>query len=69
MVITFLFLPVYFSGKRFLVDVLNTVDYLDLTDGTVIFRTCDKEKDKVVVQLGTCSPERALKVGKMMYIL
>lgn len=48
------------------VDVLNTVDYLDLTDGTVVFRTCDRERNKVVVQLGTCSPERALKIAKMM---
>lgn len=50
----------------YFLDVLNTVDYLDLTDGTIVFRTCDKEKNKVVVQLGTCSPERALRVAKMM---
>lgn len=49
-----------------ILDALGTVDYLDLTDGTVVFRTCDKEKDKVVVQLGTCDPQRALKVAKMM---
>lgn len=47
-------------------DALKTVDYLDLTDGTVVFRTCNKEKSKVVVQLGTCDPQRALKVAKMM---
>jgi tRNA-dihydrouridine synthase 2 len=47
-------------------DVLGTVDYLDKSDGSVVFRTCQKEKDRVVVQLGTCDPERALKVAKMM---
>lgn len=47
-------------------DVLGTVDYLDLTDGTVVFRTCPREKGKVVVQLGTSDPERALKVAKLM---
>jgi tRNA-dihydrouridine synthase 2 len=31
-----------------------------------VFRTCQKEKDRVVVQLGTCDPERALKVAKMI---
>lgn len=46
--------------------MLSTVDYLDLTDGTVVFRTCEREKEKVVVQLGTCDPERALKVAKLM---
>ena len=50
----------------YLSDVLGTVDYIDKSDGTIIFRTCDREKDKVVVQLGTCDPERALKVAKMM---
>jgi tRNA-dihydrouridine synthase 2 len=47
-------------------DVLGTVDYLDKSDGSVVFRTCQKEKDRVVVQLGTCDPERALKVAKMI---
>lgn len=47
-------------------DVLGTVDFIDKTDGTIIFRTCDREKNFVVLQLGTCDPERALKVGKMV---
>lgn len=49
------------------IDVLGTIDYLDKTDGTVVFRTCAKEKSKVVLQLGTCDPDRALKVGKLVY--
>ncbi|KAH9628787.1 hypothetical protein HF086_004947 [Spodoptera exigua] len=41
-------------------------DYVDQTDGTIVFRTCNKEKDKVILQLGTCSAERALKVAKLV---
>ncbi|XP_071450145.1 tRNA-dihydrouridine(20) synthase [NAD(P)+]-like [Hetaerina americana] len=44
-------------------DALGTVDFVDQTDGTVVFRTCDQEKGKVVLQIGTCSPERALAVA------
>ncbi|CAH0557590.1 unnamed protein product [Brassicogethes aeneus] len=47
-------------------DVLGTVDFIDKSDGTVIFRTCDKEKDRVVLQIGTCDSTRALKVAKMV---
>ncbi|KAK6619161.1 hypothetical protein RUM44_003543 [Polyplax serrata] len=47
-------------------DVLGTVDYIDQTDGTIIFRTCQREKDKVILQLGTSDPERAVKVGKLV---
>ncbi|XP_044750826.1 tRNA-dihydrouridine(20) synthase [NAD(P)+]-like [Coccinella septempunctata] len=46
--------------------ILQTVDFIDPTDGTIIFRTCNTEKKKVIVQLGTCDPERALKVAKMI---
>lgn len=45
---------------------LQTVDYIDPTDGTIIFRTSGIEKEKVIVQLGTCDPNRALKVAKMI---
>ncbi|XP_056643991.1 tRNA-dihydrouridine(20) synthase [NAD(P)+]-like [Diorhabda sublineata] len=47
-------------------EVLGTIDYLDATNGTVVFRTCAEEKEKVVVQLGTSDPQRALKVAKMI---
>lgn len=47
-------------------DILKTVDYVDQTDGTIVFRTCEEEKDKVVLQLGTCDAERALKVAKLV---
>lgn len=47
-------------------DVLGTVDYIDELDGNIVFRTCDLEKNKVVLQLGTASAERALKIAKMV---
>ncbi|XP_060816434.1 tRNA-dihydrouridine(20) synthase [NAD(P)+]-like isoform X1 [Bombus pascuorum] len=47
-------------------DVLGTIDYIDKTDGTVTFRTCLKERNKVVLQIGTCDATRALKVAKMV---
>lgn len=45
--------------------LLGTVDFV-LTDGTVVFRTCDAEKQRVVFQMGTADPERALKVAKLL---
>ncbi|XP_065094546.1 tRNA-dihydrouridine(20) synthase [NAD(P)+]-like [Ochlerotatus camptorhynchus] len=51
------------KSERRVNDVLKTIDYVDKTDGTIIFRTCDQEKGKVVLQLGTANAERALQVG------
>ncbi|XP_051174599.1 tRNA-dihydrouridine(20) synthase [NAD(P)+]-like [Leptopilina boulardi] len=47
-------------------DVLGTVDFIDKTDGTVVFRTSRREKKHVVLQIGTCDVSRALKVGQMV---
>lgn len=33
-----------------ILDVLGTIDYVS-ADGTIVFRTCDAEKDKVVFQM------------------
>lgn len=49
-----------------LLDVLGTIDYVDKTDGTITFRTCPRERDQVVLQIGTCDAARALKVAKMI---
>lgn len=46
--------------------VLGTVDFVDPADGAIIFRTCEIEKGKVVLQLGTADHERALQVGKLV---
>lgn len=32
-------------------------------DGTVVFRTCATERNRVVLQIGTADADRALKVG------
>jgi tRNA-dihydrouridine synthase 2 len=45
--------------------VLNTIDFVE-KDGNVVFRTCEKEKGKVVLQIGTASAERALRSAKLV---
>ncbi|XP_045593604.1 tRNA-dihydrouridine(20) synthase [NAD(P)+]-like isoform X2 [Procambarus clarkii] len=45
---------------------LGTVDFIDKSDGTVFFRTCERERTKVIFQIGTSDAQRALKVGKMV---
>jgi len=45
--------------------LLGTVDFV-ASDGTILFRTCQEEKERVIFQMGTCDPERALKVAKMV---
>lgn len=51
----------------FCLEILNTIDYIDKTDGSLIFRTCSREKDKIIFQIGTSCPERAAKVAALMY--
>lgn len=53
-------------AERHTNEVLGTVDYIDKTDGTVVFRTCPDEREKVILQIGTASVERAVAVGLMM---
>lgn len=53
-------------SERRMNDALGTVDYIDRTDGTVIFRTCNIERNRVILQIGTCDPDRAFRVGKLM---
>ncbi|KAL7742907.1 hypothetical protein ACLKA6_016264 [Drosophila palustris] len=45
---------------------LGTIDFVDPSDGTIVFRTCALETSKVVLQLGTSDPARALAVGKLV---
>uniref|UniRef100_A0A4W4E9G5 DRBM domain-containing protein n=1 Tax=Electrophorus electricus TaxID=8005 RepID=A0A4W4E9G5_ELEEL len=47
------------------VDVLETVDFV-APDDRVMFRTCTKEKERVVFQMGTADPERALTVALLV---
>lgn len=46
--------------------VLDTIDFVDSTDGNIIFRTCDKEKGKVVLQIGSACATRALKAAQLV---
>lgn len=39
---------------------------MDPVDGTAVFRTCDREKRKVILQIGTACAERALKAAKLV---
>ncbi|KAM3919764.1 tRNA-dihydrouridine(20) synthase [NAD(P)+]-like [Leptodactylus fuscus] len=51
--------------KRVVNEVLQTVDYIAPTE-RVIFQTCEREKDRLVFQMGTADPERALAVAKFI---
>ncbi|XP_065827331.1 tRNA-dihydrouridine(20) synthase [NAD(P)+]-like isoform X2 [Oscarella lobularis] len=51
--------------KRLENKVLKTVDFV-LPDGRCVFRTCDLEKDRVVFQMGTADPERAVKTAHLV---
>jgi len=46
-------------------DALGTIDYVD-DNQDIILRTCNKEKERLVVQIGTCDPERALAAAKLI---
>lgn len=45
--------------------LLGTIDFV-LPDDTVVLRTTAAEKDKVVFQMGTSDPDRALKAGLLV---
>ncbi|XP_048461638.1 tRNA-dihydrouridine(20) synthase [NAD(P)+]-like isoform X4 [Rhincodon typus] len=51
--------------KRIVNDVLDTIDYV-ATDERVIFRTCEREKNHVVFQMGTADAQRALTVAQLV---
>uniref|UniRef100_A0AAQ5XHE0 DRBM domain-containing protein n=1 Tax=Amphiprion ocellaris TaxID=80972 RepID=A0AAQ5XHE0_AMPOC len=46
-------------------EVLETVDFV-APDDRVMFRTCKREKDRVVFQMGTADPDRALAVARLV---
>lgn len=54
------------DDTMFFADILGTIDFVDETDGTIVFRTCPEERQKVVLQMGTSNAERALQVGKLV---
>ncbi|CAN9499036.1 unnamed protein product [Ophioblennius macclurei] len=51
--------------QRVVNNVLQTVDFV-APDDRVMFRTCEREKDRVVFQMGTADPDRALAVARLV---
>ncbi|XP_078067039.1 tRNA-dihydrouridine(20) synthase [NAD(P)+]-like isoform X2 [Mustelus asterias] len=51
--------------KRVVNEVLDTIDYV-ASDERVIFRTCEREKNHVVFQMGTADAQRALTVARLV---
>ncbi|XP_013916635.1 PREDICTED: tRNA-dihydrouridine(20) synthase [NAD(P)+]-like [Thamnophis sirtalis] len=51
--------------KRVVNEILGTVDFVAPNE-RVVFRTCEREKDHVVFQMGTADAERALAVAKLV---
>ncbi|KAL0968589.1 hypothetical protein UPYG_G00268920 [Umbra pygmaea] len=51
--------------QRVVNEVLGTVDFV-APDERVMFRTCKKETERVVLQMGTADPERALIVARLV---
>ncbi|XP_068115949.1 tRNA-dihydrouridine(20) synthase [NAD(P)+]-like [Hyperolius riggenbachi] len=51
--------------KRLVNEVLQTVDYVSPTE-RVVFQTCERERGRVVFQMGTADAERALAVAKLV---
>lgn len=51
--------------QRVVNDVLQTVDFV-APDDRVMFRTCEEEKNRVVFQMGTADPDRALTVARLV---
>ncbi|XP_030060164.1 tRNA-dihydrouridine(20) synthase [NAD(P)+]-like [Microcaecilia unicolor] len=51
--------------KRVINNVLDTVDYVAPNE-RVIFRTCEREKGRIVFQMGSSDADRALAVGKLI---
>lgn len=52
--------------KRKVNRVLNTVDFVDPVDNSVVFRTCDREKGKVILQIGSADADRALETAQLV---
>lgn len=51
--------------QRVVNNVLQTVDFI-APDDRVMFRTCEREKDRVIFQMGTSDPDRALAVARLV---
>lgn len=52
--------------ERIVNTVLDTIDYVDRTDETLVLRVAKEERGHLVLQIGTCDPVRAAKVAKIV---
>ncbi|VVC31543.1 Hypothetical protein CINCED_3A023870 [Cinara cedri] len=52
--------------SRHVNDTLQSIDFIDKSNATVVFRTCSREKLHVVLQIGTSDPERAAKAAQVV---
>lgn len=52
--------------KRVENHVLGTIDFIQDDSSRPMFQTCSEERSRVVLQMGTSDPERALKVAKLV---
>jgi len=46
---------------------LGTIDYIDRKDNSLVLRTCSKEKERLVLQIGTNDGNRAAAVAKKLH--
>ncbi|XP_037034447.1 tRNA-dihydrouridine(20) synthase [NAD(P)+]-like [Bradysia coprophila] len=46
--------------------VLGTIDFINEDSGCLLFRTCPAEKQKLIFQIGTADPQRAIQVARMV---
>lgn len=56
----------FIKCERRLNENLGTVDFVEKNTGSVVFRTCDEEKDRVVFQMGTSDAVRALTAAQIV---
>ena len=66
--LSFLFSQIVKKSYLNALGILGTIDYIDTSDGSVIFRTCEIERERLVVQIGTSDPERALQTALKMLV-
>lgn len=54
--------------RRHVNQLLGTIDFIDDTQ-VVVFRTCDREQGRVILQMGTSDPDRALRAARLVSVL
>lgn len=47
-------------------NILKTIDFINHKNGSILFRTCEEERHRVVLQIGTCDIGRAVHAAKLV---